>query len=175
AVDAIRRHGIRRIEVITGDNDGVARRIATQIGVDYRADLLPEDKIAIVREYQQRGERVMMIGDGVNDTPALVQADVGVAMAAIGSDIAIEAAHVCLLREEWSLIPTLFATARRTMRVVYTNIALTGVYNLLGLTLAAVGILPPVLAAAAQSIPDVGILANSSRLLRQQRKRGAPG
>ncbi|MFP4153470.1 MAG: heavy metal translocating P-type ATPase [Alkalispirochaeta sp.] len=175
AVDAIRRHGIRRIEVITGDNDGVARRIATQIGVDYRADLLPEDKIAIVREYQQRGERVMMIGDGVNDTPALVQADVGVAMAAIGSDIAIEAAHVCLLREEWSLIPTLFATARRTMRVVYTNIALTGVYNLLGLTLAAVGILPPVLAAAAQSIPDVGILANSSRLLRHARKQSPRG
>jgi Cd2+/Zn2+-exporting ATPase/Cu+-exporting ATPase len=175
AVTALRRLGIQRIELITGDNEGVARRIASEIGVDYRADLLPEDKIAIVREYQQRGERVMMIGDGVNDTPALVQADVGVAMAEIGSDIAIEAAHVCLLREEWSLVPALFATARRTMRVVYTNIALTGVYNLLGLTLAAVGILPPVLAAAAQSIPDVGILANSSRLLRHTRETGSRG
>ncbi|MFW5695482.1 MAG: heavy metal translocating P-type ATPase, partial [Alkalispirochaeta sp.] len=174
ALEAVRRMGLTRIEILTGDNDAVARRIAQGLDVDYRADLLPEDKIGIVREYQAAGERVLMVGDGVNDAPALVQADVGIAMGAIGSDIAIEAAHVCLLREDWDLVPGLLYTARRTMRVVYTNIGLTAVYNILGLTLAAVGILPPILAAAAQSIPDVGILANSSRLLRPARRAPNP-
>lgn len=170
ALQAVREMGLTRIEILTGDTDAVARRIAHELEVDYRADLLPEDKIGIVREYQAAGERVLMVGDGVNDAPALVQADVGIAMGAIGSDIAIEAAHVCLLREDWDLVPGVLFTARRTMRVVYTNIGLTAVYNILGLTLAAIGILPPVLAAAAQSIPDIGILANSSRLLRPARR-----
>jgi P-type Cu+ transporter len=170
ALQAVREMGLTRIEILTGDNDAVARKIAAGLDVDYRADLLPADKIAIVREYQAAGETVLMVGDGVNDAPALVQADVGIAMGAIGSDIAIEAAHVCLLREDWDLVPGLLFTARRTMRVVYTNIALTAVYNIVGLTLAAIGILPPILAAAAQSIPDVGILANSSRLLRPARR-----
>jgi Cd2+/Zn2+-exporting ATPase/Cu+-exporting ATPase len=170
ALQTVREMGLTRIEILTGDNDAVARRIAGELEVDYRADLLPEDKIGIVRDYQAAGETVLMVGDGVNDAPALVQADVGIAMGAIGSDIAIEAAHVCLLREDWDLVPGLLYTARRTMRVVYTNIGLTAVYNILGLTLAAIGILPPILAAAAQSIPDVGILANSSRLLRPARR-----
>ncbi|MCS7179169.1 MAG: ATPase P, partial [Anaerolineae bacterium] len=80
--------------------------------------------------------------------------------------IAIEAAHVALMREDWALVPEVFRLARRTMGVVKLNLAFTAVYNVTGLTLAALGILPPVLAAAAQSLPDIGILANSMRLLR---------
>ncbi|MFW5684245.1 MAG: HAD-IC family P-type ATPase, partial [Spirochaetota bacterium] len=168
AIEAVRALGIERVELLTGDNEAVARALAREIGVDYRANLLPEQKIQIVRDYQETGHTVVMIGDGVNDAPALVQANVGIAMGAMGSDVAIEAAHVCLLREDWALVPALLRMAHRTMRVVYTNIGLTTLYNLAGLTLAALGILPPVLAAAAQSVPDIGIVANSSRLLKQK-------
>jgi Cd2+/Zn2+-exporting ATPase/Cu+-exporting ATPase len=168
ALAEVRRLGIDHIELLTGDNERIARSIAEELGVGFQADLLPEQKIEIVRHHQAAGRRVIMVGDGVNDAPALVQADVGIAMGAIGSDVAIESAHVCLLREDWALVPGLLRVARRSMRVVYSNIALTTLYNVAGLTLAALGILPPILAAAAQSIPDVGILANSSRLLRQK-------
>ena len=82
--------------------------------------------------------------------------------------MAIEASHVALMRDDWMLVPEVFRIAQRTMRVVRMNLGLTGVYNVVGLTLAAFGILPPILAAAAQSLPDLGILGNSSRLLRQK-------
>jgi Cu+-exporting ATPase len=168
ALAEVRRLGIRQIELLTGDAERTAAALAASLGIPHRAQLMPDDKIAIVRGYQAQGHRVIMIGDGVNDAPALAQADVGIAMGAAGSDIALQAAHVALLRDDWRLVPQVFAIARRTMGVVRLNIAFTAVYNTLGLTLAALGFLPPVLAAAAQSIPDLGILANSSRLLRQR-------
>jgi Cd2+/Zn2+-exporting ATPase/Cu+-exporting ATPase len=170
AIAKLRDLGIERIELLTGDNERAAEPLAARLGVDYRAGLLPEDKIAIVKEYQAEGRAVVMIGDGVNDAPALAQADVGIAMGAAGADIALEAAHVALMREDWALVPDAIRIARRTMRVVNMNLIFTGIYNVAGLTLAAVGILPPVLAAAAQSLPDLGILANSARLLRQRER-----
>ena len=158
--------GIRRIELLTGDNERTAAALADGLGVGYRANLLPEDKIAVVKEYQAQGHTVVMVGDGVNDAPALAQADVGIAMGAAGTDVALEAAHVALMREDWELVPHVLAIAKRTMRTVKGNLGFTIAYNFVGLSLAAVGFLPPVVAAAAQSIPDLGILANSSRLLR---------
>lgn len=160
--------GIKKIELLTGDNERTASALAQQLGIEFRANLLPQDKIAIVQEYQKKGHTVVMVGDGVNDAPALAQANVGIAMGAAGTDIALEAAHVALMRDDWLLVPDVFRIAQRTMRVVKTNLAFTAIYNTVGLTLAAFGILPPILAAAAQSLPDLGILANSSRLLRQK-------
>lgn len=163
----VRGLGIRHILLLTGDHPQAAAALAQSLEIDFRAGLLPEDKIAVVRAYQQAGHVVVMVGDGVNDAPALAQADVGIAMGAAGSDIAVAAASVALMREDWNLVPQVFAIARRTMRIVRMNIIFTTVYNLVGLTLAAFGILPPVFAAAAQSLPDIGILANSSRLIKQ--------
>lgn len=168
AIAELRALGIKHIELLTGDNERTAAALAGQLGVQYRAQLLPEDKIAVVKDYQARGHTVVMVGDGVNDAPALAQADIGIAMGAAGTDIAIEAAHIALMRDDWTLVPQVLRIARRTMGVVKLNIGFTAVYNLVGLTLAAVGLLPPTLAAAAQSLPDLGILANSARLLRQR-------
>jgi Cd2+/Zn2+-exporting ATPase/Cu+-exporting ATPase len=168
AIQEIRGLGIRHIELLTGDNERTASALADQLGVLYRANLLPEDKINVVKDFQSRGHVVVMIGDGVNDAPALAQADVGIAMGAAGTDIAIEAAHIALMREDWNLVPDVLRIAQRTMRIVKMNLAFTTIYNLLGLSLAAFGILPPVLAAAAQSLPDIGIMGNSARLLKQK-------
>jgi len=166
ALAKIRKLGVSRIELLSGDNEQATAAIADRVKLPYLANLLPEDKITIVKSYQQQGYRVVMIGDGVNDAPALAQADVGIAMGAAGTDVALEAAHVALMRDDWSLVPELFRISHRTMRVVKMNLGFTAIYNVIGLTLAAFGLLPPVLAAAAQSLPDLGILANSSRLLR---------
>ncbi len=179
AIAALQELGIRNVELLTGDNERTAAELVRGLelgghkikpleNLRYRANLLPEDKIAIVKEYQSKGHTVIMVGDGVNDAPALAQADVGIAMGAAGTDIAIEASHIALMREDWDLVPQVLRIANRTMKVVKMNIAFTAVYNLLGLSLAALGFLPPIFAAAAQSIPDLGILANSSRLLRQK-------
>ncbi|MBI2266504.1 MAG: cadmium-translocating P-type ATPase [Armatimonadetes bacterium] len=168
AVAALRKMGIEQMELLTGDNEQTAAPLGQALEIPCRSNLLPEEKISIVKEYQSKGHTVVMVGDGVNDAPALAQADVGVAMGAAGTDIAVEAARIALMREDWTLVPEVLRIARRTMGVVKLNIAFTVVYNAVGLTLAALGFLPPVLAAAAQSLPDLGILANSSRLLRSR-------
>jgi Cd2+/Zn2+-exporting ATPase/Cu+-exporting ATPase len=166
ALAAVRKLGIKKIELLTGDNERTGRSLATTLGIDFRANLLPEDKIKIVREYQRQGYKVIMVGDGVNDAPALAQADVGMAMGVVGTDVAVDAAHMALMRDDWRLVPEAIAIAQRTMRVVKVNFGFTALYNLVGLSLAATGFLPMIVAAAAQSIPDFGILANSSRLLK---------
>ncbi len=168
ALEAARALGIRHIELLTGDNERTASTLAEKLGVSYRANLLPENKIDVVKEYQAKGHVVVMVGDGVNDAPALAQADVGIAMGAAGTDVAIEAAHIALMREDWKLVPEVLRIAQRTMRIVKMNLAFTTFYNVIGLSLAAFGILPPVLAAAAQSLPDIGIMGNSARLLKQK-------
>ena len=179
AIAQARSLGIKQVEILTGDNQGAAASLLAwleaelggEIALGCRANLLPEEKIEIVKSYQARGHTVVMVGDGVNDAPALAQADVGIAMGGsnggVGSGVAMEAAHITLMREDWALVPEALRIADRTMRVVRMNIFFTTLYNFAGLSLAALGFLPPILAAAAQSLPDLGILANSSRLLRQ--------
>ncbi|MDZ7716139.1 MAG: cation-translocating P-type ATPase [Balneolaceae bacterium] len=167
AINHIRSLGIGHIELLTGDNKETAQNIAKRLGIEYQAELLPENKIEIVKNYQSKGHKVVMVGDGINDAPALAQADIGIAMGSTGTDVAIETADITLMRDDWNLVPELFKSSRKTMRVIKWNFGFTTLYNLAGLSLAAFGFLPPILAAAAQSIPDVGILLNSSRLLKK--------
>jgi Cd2+/Zn2+-exporting ATPase/Cu+-exporting ATPase len=168
AIERIGHINKENIIMISGDHTAAVKRIADELGIAFKAEMLPQDKIALIQEAQHKGRRVMMIGDGINDAPALAQADIGVAMGSSGTDIAIETAHIVLLREDWDLIPEAFQIAKRTMRVVRFNIFLTAIYNLTGISLAALGLLAPAVAAAMQSIPDVGIMANSARLLKKK-------
>jgi Cd2+/Zn2+-exporting ATPase/Cu+-exporting ATPase len=168
ALTELRSLGIDRIELISGDNEAAVKKIADILAIDYQSEMKPEEKIALVRQMQANGKRVVMVGDGINDAPALAQADIGIAMGHSGTQIASESAHIVLMREDWGLVPDAIKTARRTMRVVKTNILFTVIYNLAGLSLAAVGLLPPAIAAAMQSIPDIGIMANSARLLTRE-------
>ncbi|WP_415941913.1 heavy metal translocating P-type ATPase [Streptomyces sp. 067-1] len=169
ALAELKTLGLARVELLTGDHHATAAALAGELGIPFRAGLLPEDKITAVRGYQAEGHKVVMVGDGVNDAPALAQADAALAMGAAGSDIAVEAAHIVLMREDWTLVPQAVRIARRTARAIRLNIGLTAAYNAIGLSAAAFGILPMMLAAAAQSVPDLGILANSARLLRTRR------
>ena len=166
ALKRLRALGVRRLLLLTGDNERVARALADTLGVDYQAECLPEEKIEVVKRLQSEGAVVAMVGDGINDAPALVQADVGIAMGAAGTDAAIEAAHVALMRDDWRLVPEAVEIGRRAFRTIKQNLWFTATYNAVGIFLAGLGWLPPIGAAAAQSLPDVVVMANSSRLLR---------
>ena len=166
AIDGLRQLGLRRMILLSGDNPRAADAIGKRLGIEAHGGMLPEDKIAFVRELQAQGHIVAMIGDGINDAPALAQADVGIAMGAAGTDLAIEAADIALMRDDWSALPLAVTIARRTFGTIRQNIGFGVLFNVVGVTLASLGILTPILAAAAQSLPDVAVFLNSSRLLR---------
>ena len=166
AVEQIRALGIRRVIMLTGDREPTAAAVAARLGIEFEAELLPVEKIRAVERLQREGHVVAMVGDGINDAPALAQADVGVAMGVAGTDAAIEAAHVALMRDDWRMVPEAIALGRRAFRVIAQNLWFTVGYNAVGILLAATGWLPPVGAAAAQSLPDVLVMFNSARLLR---------
>jgi Cd2+/Zn2+-exporting ATPase/Cu+-exporting ATPase len=166
ALDALRRLGVSKLLLLTGDRQPVAAAIAGRLGIAYEAEVLPEEKIGIVRRLQADGHVVAMVGDGINDAPALAQADVGIAMGVAGTDAAIEAAHVALMQDDWRVVPEAIAIGRRAFRTIKQNLWFTAGYNVVGIALAAAGWLPPIAAAAAQSLPDVVVMLNSSRLLR---------
>jgi Cd2+/Zn2+-exporting ATPase/Cu+-exporting ATPase len=166
AVAALRQLSVRHFLLLTGDRRQVAQAVAERLGVEFEAEVLPEQKIEVVRRLQREGRVVAMVGDGINDAPALAQADVGIAMGAAGTDAAIEAAHVALMADDWGVVPEAVRIGRRAFRTIKQNLWFTAGYNVVGMTLAATGWLPPITAAAAQSLPDVVVLMNSSRLLR---------
>jgi Cd2+/Zn2+-exporting ATPase/Cu+-exporting ATPase len=165
AVLALRQLGVRHLLLLTGDRRQVAQAVAGRLGVEFEAEVLPEQKIEVVRRLQREGRVVAMVGDGINDAPALAQADVGIAMGAAGTDAAIEAAHVALMGDDWTVVPEAIRIGRRAFRTIKQNLWFTAGYNLVGMALAATGWLPPIAAAAAQSLPDVVVMLNASRLL----------
>lgn len=168
ALEQIRALGIRRVTLLTGDCRPAAAAVATSLGIEFEAELLPAEKIKAIERLQREGHIVAMVGDGINDAPALAQADVGIAMGVAGTDAAIEAAHVALMRDDWLMVPEAIVLGRRAFRVIAENLWFTAGYNAVGILLAAIGWLPPVGAAAAQSLPDVAVMLNSTRLLRSR-------
>ena len=164
----LRRAGVKRIVMLTGDNAESATAVAGAIGItDIRADLLPEDKIKAVEALQREGLVVAMVGDGVNDAPALARADVGIAMGARGSQAAIEAADIALMTDDLQKIVTARLLARRAYRTIKENLFVgVGVVHVLGIIAALQGWIGPIQAALLHLGPDVLVFLNSVKLLR---------
>lgn len=163
AVDRLRRLGVRPV-LATGDREAPARAVAAELGVDeVHARCTPEDKAALVRELQERGHRVAVIGDGVNDAAALAGADLGIAMGD-GTDAAIGAADVTLVRGDIDALADAVRLARRTLGTIRANLVWAFGYNLVTVPLALVGLLTPMVAAAAMSVSSLLVVGNSLRL-----------
>ncbi|WP_437723547.1 heavy metal translocating P-type ATPase [Sorangium sp. So ce861] len=172
AVAALHQLGVR-VAMVTGDREATARAVAQQLGIDeVFAEVRPEDKARIVREERERGRVVAMVGDGINDAPALAGAHVGIAVAS-GTDIAVAAADVALLRGGIAALPTALGLSRATLRTIRQNLFWAFIYNVIGIPIAAGALYPltgwllsPVLASAAMSLSSVSVLLSSLRLRR---------
>jgi Cu+-exporting ATPase len=175
SIEAIRQLHRERLQVVmlTGDNERTARAIAREVGVDtVIAGVLPQGKVDAIKSIQTEGHTVAMVGDGVNDAPALAQADVGITMAT-GSDIAMEAGDVTLMRNDLAGVAAAIALSRGTMRVMRQNLFWAFAYNVIGIPLAAGVLYPvfglllsPVLASAAMAFSSFSVVTNSLRLSR---------
>jgi Cu+-exporting ATPase len=165
AIEGLSRLGIETT-MISGDNDGAARHIAQQLGLThYEANVLPRDKVKRIEALRKSGRVVAMVGDGINDAPALAAADVGIAMGS-GTDIAKHAAGVTLLRSDPRLVSTAIEISRATVRKIRQNLFWAFIYNIVGIPLAALGVLTPVFAGAAMALSSVSVVSNALLLKR---------
>jgi P-type E1-E2 ATPase len=165
AVAALRRLGLRPV-LLTGDSEATARAVAAQAGIDeVIAGALPGDKVAVIQQLQASGKSVAMVGDGVNDAPALAAAGLGLAVGS-GTDVAICAAGLILLRDDLGVVPDAIRLARATFGTIRRNLSWAFGYNIAAIPLAAAGFLNPLIAAAAMAASSAFVVANSLRLRR---------
>jgi Cu+-exporting ATPase len=170
ALDGLRADNVR-IVMLTGDNRTTAEAVARKLGIDdVQADVLPEDKSGIVRRLRQEGRVVAMAGDGVNDAPALAEADVGIAMGT-GTEVAIQSAGITLVKGDLAGIARARALSRATMRNIRQNLTLAFIYNIAGIPIAAGALYPslglllsPIVAALAMALSSVSVIGNALRL-----------
>lgn len=152
--------------LLTGDSENAAKAIAGELGIrELYANCLPEDKLKLISEYQKEGKSVCMIGDGINDAPALKRADVGIAMGGIGSDIAVDAADIALINDEVKELPHLLALSRKMMRTIKINLTFSMTLNFIAIGLAIPGVLNPVVGALVHNAGSVLVIINSALLL----------
>ncbi len=162
---ALKRRGFRTV-MLTGDNEAVAAAVAEHLGIDdYRAGLLPAQKVDAVRQLRAEGRTVAFVGDGINDAPALKAADVGVAVGT-GTDIAIEAADITLVQGDLRSVLRATRLARATFRKIRENLFWAYVYNVVAIPVAFLGLLHPVIAEAAMALSSISVVTNANRLRR---------
>jgi len=172
AIAELRKVGVTHTLMLTGDNQGTAQAIAKKIGIDaFRAELLPEDKVSTIRHYQQAGQVVAMVGDGINDAPALAAADLGIAMGGAGADSAIETADVVLMADKLEQLPQAFLLSRKTSRIIKQNIAFSLLVKLVALAFIFPGWLTLWIAVLSDTGAALVVILNSMRLFRSRRYR----
>jgi heavy metal translocating P-type ATPase len=167
----LKRLGVKPV-LLTGDNLGAAENLGKNLGIaEIHANCLPENKLAFIKEYQQSGDAVCMIGDGINDAPALKTANVGIAMGGVGSDIAVDAADIVLVDDEVKELPHLFALSKRMMTTIKINLSFSMGLNFVAIILAITGILNPVVGALVHNAGSVLVITNSALLLKWNSKK----
>jgi P-type Cu+ transporter len=163
AVDALRTEGVE-VVMLSGDNSRTAAAIGRELGITrVIADVLPADKVRVVKQLQADGRVVAMVGDGVNDAPALATADIGIAIGS-GSDVAKETGGIILLRSDVRDVVTGIRLSRATMRTIKRNLFWAFIYNSIGVPIAAFGLLNPIIAAAAMALSSLSVIVNSALL-----------
>lgn len=163
AVAALHRRGLRTV-LLTGDNPTAAAEVAAVVGIDeVIAEVLPEGKVDVIEQLREQGRVVAMVGDGINDGPALVSADLGLAIGR-GTDVAIAAADIILVRDDLEVVPQALDLARATMRTIRVNMAWAFGYNVAAIPIAAAGLLNPLIAGAAMAFSSFFVVSNSLRL-----------
>lgn len=169
AVKTLQQEGIR-VAMLTGDSQASATWVATKLQLDdFKAEVLPADKAKYIRQYQEQGYQVAMVGDGINDAPALAQADLGMAMAS-GTDVAVSASSITLMRSKPSLVPTALTISRLTYRKIKQNLFWAFIFNAIGIPLAAFGYLDPIIAGAAMAFSSLFVVSNALLLQRWSMK-----
>ena len=170
-IQELQRLGISPI-LLTGDQQATASQIASQLGItNIHAQCLPEDKLKTIETYQEAGKPVCMIGDGMNDAPALKKANVGIAMGGIGSDIAVDAADIVLVEDQVEQLPHLFALSRRMMQTIRINLTFSMTLNIVAIILAMTGWLNPVIGALVHNAGSVLVIINAAFLMRYRYKK----
>ncbi|MBF0219455.1 MAG: heavy metal translocating P-type ATPase [Gammaproteobacteria bacterium] len=162
-IASLRQQGIK-MTLLSGDRQPVAENIARQLGgMAVIAEVLPAEKDAVIQRLQQQGERVAMVGDGVNDAPALIRADVGIAVGS-GTDVSIESADIVLMYSDLNKLPLAAALSRRTLRTIHQNIAISILYNLIMVPLAMAGLITPLVAAISMPVSSLLVIGNAARI-----------
>jgi len=168
AIRALEAAGIRRVTMVSGDRKPVADRVAAEVGItEVVAECLPQDKVEFVRQTKAKGYRVAVIGDGVNDAPALAAGDISIAMGAAGSEVAINSATIALMNNDLRRLPFLVILSRMARTVINQNFLFGVLFIVLGLTAAAMGYLNPIVAAILHNVGSLFVVFNSARLVRQ--------